>query len=192
MSFRNCKVLYECSVISFCWTIHLGGSRGKDVFILSCKHSMNSEVQETCIWKTKCISLVKLKGTGCLLLCNLPEFEFSSPLFFSWCAHHLQFDRSPLCFTWKCVKGKEYIPPKTGPEWIFINNKNALFVFQIKHHWFFFQCQNLLACFMMPNHWVNLLEKHTISRLIFLSSSAFGTFQMPLIFLSCLDTKGWM
>lgn len=110
MSFENCEVLNECSVINFCWNIHLGASRGIDIFILFCKPLLRcpakSEVLETCIGKTKCISLVKLKGTGCLLPPNLPDFEFSSPLFFSLCAHHLQFYRSPLWLRLRECQGR--------------------------------------------------------------------------------------
>ena len=186
MSFENCKVLNECSVINFWWNIHLGGSRGIDIFILLCKpllgHPARSEVLETCIWKTKCNSLVKLKGTGCLLPPNLPDFEFSSPLFFSLCAHHLQFYWSSLCFAWESVKGEEYLPPRPGPEWKFVNNKNAVFVFQIKHH-FFFSNVRIYRLFLMLNHWINLLGKYTIWGLKFLSfwniSNAVDILLMP-------------
>lgn len=65
------------------------------------------------MWKTKCISLVKLEGTDCLLLLNLPEFEFSSPLFFLLRARDSQFSRNPLCFPQESVKEEEHIPPRT-------------------------------------------------------------------------------
>lgn len=105
---------------------------------LCCGHRVNSQLLETGIWKTKCASLVKLKGTGCLLLPNLPELEFSSPLCFCLCAHHLQFYRSPLCFAWESVKGEEYIPSRTGPEGKFVNNKKGYICFSRKGSLIFF------------------------------------------------------
>lgn len=69
------------SVIIFRWNTKLGGSEGRRCSFLSVslpRHPVILEVLETCVWKTKCISLVKSEGTGFLLLLTLPEFEFSS------------------------------------------------------------------------------------------------------------------
>ena len=135
---------------------------------------------ETCIWKTKCISLVKLKGTGCLLPPNLPDFEFSSPLFFSLCAHHLQFYRSLLWLRLREWQGRRIFTTQAWARVKFVNNKNA--VFQIKHH-FFSPSVRIYQLFLMLNHWINLLGKHTIWRLKFFScwniSNAIDILLMP-------------
>lgn len=138
MCFRNCRVLYTHSVFSFCWRTNMGRSTEEDVFILPCK---------PLLWAHKCwkplfgrqmhFFLVQLEGTGCLLLPNLLEYEFSSPLFLSFVLIVCNFIEASCAASEKVSRKKNIYYPGWGQKWRFVNNKNAIFVFQIKHYWFF-------------------------------------------------------
>lgn len=81
--------------------------------------------------------LVQLEETGCLLLPNLLEYEFSSPLFLSFVLIVCNFIEASCAASEKVSRKKNIYYPGWGQKWRFVNNKNAIFVFQIKHIDFF-------------------------------------------------------